>query len=243
MESFSTFALLAFGFALGLRHAVEADHLAAVSTIVTQRKSPWSASLVGGLWGIGHTISLFAAAVIVLAFHFEISPRVEQTLEFCVALMLILLGVDSLRRIFKGGQIHMHTHKHGSLAHFHPHTHEPVTAHAPAVVEHSHKENRIGFRPVIIGMVHGLAGSGALMLLVLSTVSSPVTGIFYVIVFGIGSIAGMMLMSLLLGLPTYLTAQRFAAAARVVRFVAAVFSLGLGIQMSYEIAINGQLFG
>lgn len=244
MGSFSTFALLAFGFALGLKHAVEADHLAAVSTIVTQRKSPWSASIVGGLWGVGHTISLFAAAIVVLAFHFEISHRVEQTLEFCVGLMLIVLGIDAFRRIIKGGQVHMHSHKHGAHAHFHPHQHEADTSHAGSDLDgHDHQESRIGIRPVIVGMIHGLAGSGALMLIVLATVSSPIVGVFYVIVFGVGSIAGMMLMSLLLGLPTYFTARKFSAVSRIVRIAAAAFSIGLGIQMSYEIAGGGLLFG
>ncbi|HEV7700346.1 MAG TPA: hypothetical protein VGO43_08975 [Pyrinomonadaceae bacterium] len=243
MESFSILTLLAFGFFLGLKHAVEADHLAAVSTIVTQRKSVWSASLVGGLWGVGHTISLFVAGIVVILFRFEISPRTEQILEFCVALMLIVLGVDALRRLVKGGQIHMHTHKHGDVVHFHPHVHEPEAAHAPVIKpEHSHRSARVGFRPVVIGMVHGLAGSGALMLLVLTTISSPAAGLLYIVIFGIGSIGGMMLMSLVLGLPLHMTAGRFTRLEWIFRGGAGIFSFGLGLFMAYNIGVVDGLF-
>ncbi len=229
MDFFSILTLLAVGFGLGLKHAVEADHLAAVSTIVTQRKSVWSASLVGGLWGIGHTLSLLAAGSIVLLFHFEIGERTEQTLEFCVALMLIILGFDAIRRLIKGGQLHMHSHRHGEVVHFHPHTHEPQTAHNVSQSSgHSHKLSRIGARPLVIGMVHGLAGTGALMLLVLATISSPMIGLLYILIFGVGSIGGMMLMSLLLGLPLHFTASRFRIADLALRLGAALFSLALG---------------
>jgi hypothetical protein len=244
MESFSILTLLAFGFFLGLKHAVEADHLAAVSTIVTQRKSIWSASIVGGLWGVGHTISLFAAGIIVILFRFEIGQKTEQVLEFCVALMLIILGADALRRLVKGGQIHVHTHTHGEVQHFHPHVHEPATAHERvSKPEHSHHSSRVGFRPVIIGMVHGLAGSGALMLLVLTTISLPAAGLLYIVIFGIGSIGGMMLMSLILGLPMHMTAGRFTRLEWIFRGGAGIFSFGLGFFMAYDIGVvNGLLF-
>lgn len=236
MDGLSTLSLLVFGFVLGLKHAIETDHLAAVSTIVTQRKSIWSASLVGGLWGVGHTISLLVAGVVVMLFHFEISERVEQTLEFCVALMLIVLGLDALRRLFFGGQTHFHPHKHGKHIHSHPHIHEPQDAHPHKhVPEHTHVQKKIGIRPLVIGMVHGLAGSGALMLLVLATISSPVVGLTYILIFGVGSIGGMMLMSLLLGLPLHFTAQRFTRIDKVLKAAAGIFSLAIGISMAYQL--------
>jgi high-affinity nickel permease len=105
MDTLSTISLLVFGLGLGLKHAIEADHLAAVSTIVSERKSILSASLVGGLWGVGHTISLFIAGVVVIFLHIQISERTEQILEFGVALMLIALGVDALRKLFRSKQI------------------------------------------------------------------------------------------------------------------------------------------
>src|SRR5688572_29592498 len=106
----STFAVLGFGFLLGLKHATEADHLAAVSTIAAERKSLWSSALVGGLWGLGHTISLVAAGVLVLILNVEISERTETALEFGVGIMLTLLGLNVLKKIIQGGRLHIHTH-------------------------------------------------------------------------------------------------------------------------------------
>jgi sulfite exporter TauE/SafE len=246
MNTVSVISLLGFGFALGLKHATEADHLAAVSTIVSERKSIWSASLVGGLWGVGHTISLFVAGVAVIVLHFEISDRLARGLEFCVALMLVALGLDTLRKLVRGGQLHMHVHRHGGRLHAHPHVHEASHDHQ-STREHSGQPHTdhgtaIGPRPLIVGMIHGMAGSGALMLLVLSTISSPLIGMSYILVFGIGSIGGMMLMSLFLSLPFHLTTKRFVRVERTMRGIAGLFSLGFGLFMVYEIAFVQGLF-
>src|SRR5215213_5934907 len=120
----STFAVLALGFFLGLKHAVEADHLAAVSTIVSERKSLWSSALVGGIWGLGHTISLILAGIFILLLNFKISEQTERMLEFGVGIMLLFLGLNVFRKIIKGGNIHFHAHEHGSRKHVHPHLHE-----------------------------------------------------------------------------------------------------------------------
>ena len=111
--------VLSLGFFLGLKHATEADHLAAVSTIVAERKGLFSSALVGGLWGLGHTISLVIAGIFVLLLDFHISEKTEQTLELCVGVMLVLLGLNVLRKIIKGGTLHFHTHDHGERAHVH----------------------------------------------------------------------------------------------------------------------------
>ena len=248
MNSVSAISLLALGFALGLKHATEADHLAAVSTIVSDRKSVWSASLVGGLWGIGHTISLLVAGVAVIALHFEISDRLARGLEFCVALMLVILGFDTLRKLARGGHLHMHLHRHGDHVHVHPHVHEESSVHRGTRTHedlanrHTHHALRIGPRPLIVGMIHGLAGSGALMLLVLSTISSPWIGMSYILVFGIGSIGGMMLMSFVLSLPFHLTTTRFVRVESAMRGLAGLFSLGFGLFMVYEIGFVQGLF-
>ena len=248
MNSFNVFSLLAVGFGLGLKHAVEADHLAAVSTIVSDRKSLWSASVVGGLWGLGHTISLFIAGVAVILLHFQISERVSRGLELGVALMLVVLGLDTLRKLFRGGQLHMHFHRHGGRLHAHPHIHDATQAHANGSnQEHSaelptHHGLAVGPRPLIVGMIHGLAGSGALMLLVLSTISSPTVGMIYVLVFGVGSIGGMMLMSLLLSVPIHFTTKRFARMDFAMRGVAGLFSLSFGLFMIYQIGFVQGLF-
>lgn len=237
MDALSMLTLFVFGFGLGLKHAIEADHLAAVSTIVTQRKNVWGASLVGGLWGVGHTISLLAAGILVIFFHIEISERVEQTLELCVALMLIVLGIDALRRLIRGGQTHLHVHKHEGHTHLHPHTHEPDSTHsAHGVLEHTHEKSKIGLRPVIVGMIHGMAGSGAIMLLVLATISSPGVGLAYILIFGVGSIGGMMLMSLILSLPMLITARRSSLIEYGIGAASGLFSLGLGLFMAYDLS-------
>lgn len=235
---YSTASVLAFGLVLGLKHAVEADHLAAVTTIVSERKSILGASLVGGLWGMGHTLSLLVAGIAVILFHLRISEQTALALEFCVGLMLVALGANALRKLLRGGALHLHWHRHGKHIHAHPHVHDGVDEpDAP----HTHHGLRLSARPFLVGMVHGLAGSAALMLLVLSTISSPLAGLLYVLVFGIGSVGGMMLMSALVGLPLRFTATRFARAHFVVRCLAGLFSLSFGLFMVYQIGIKDGL--
>ena len=223
-------AILGFGFLLGLKHATEADHLAAVSTIVSERKGLWSSALVGGFWGLGHTISLFVAGIFVLLLDFRIGEAAERWLEFAVGVMLTLLGLNVLRKVINGGIVHFHTHEHGSHLHAHPHVHEHEAAAEPG----THHANRFGARAVMIGMVHGLAGSGALMLLVIPTIESRVVGMIYVAIFGLGSIGGMMLMSFLVGLPFHLTALRFNRYNRVLQALAACASIAIGLLIVYE---------
>jgi sulfite exporter TauE/SafE len=222
----TTFSVLLFGFVLGLRHATEADHLAAVSTIVSERKNLFASSIVGGLWGLGHTISLFLVALVVIFMKLRISPELETKLEAVVGGMLILLGLNVLRKLLQSKKIHVHEHDHGLRPHVHLHVHgeEPVEA--------SHH----GFSPrsVLVGMVHGLAGSGALMFIILPLIPSPLTAMLYVLIFGIGSIGGMMAMSFLIGLPFHFTANRFDILNKSIRLAAGVFSLGLGSWIVYE---------
>ena len=229
-----SWALLGTGFVFGLKHALDADHLAAVSTIVSERKTWWSSSLVGGLWGIGHTLSLLLAGIVVLWLKIPISERVESALEFCVGLMLVGLGVNALVKLARGGKLHLHPHEHGGHQHIHPHLHDKVAAQKHSPQDQSHHGYKIGQRPLWIGMLHGLAGSAALMLLVLSTIQSPLIGFLYIAVFGFGSIGGMMLMSLLLSLPFHLTADRFTKGNVVARVLAGLFSIGFGLLMLWE---------
>jgi sulfite exporter TauE/SafE len=238
LEPLSAAPVLVFGFVLGLKHAVEADHLAAVSAIVSERKSLWSSSLVGGLWGVGHTLALLVAGVAVILFHFRVGERTERALEFTVGLMLVALGANALRKLARGGRLHLHVHRHGGRAHIHPHVHDG----APEPEPHTHHGLRLGPRPLLVGMLHGLAGSAALTLLVLSTISSPAVGLLYLVVFGVGSAGGMMLMSALFGLPVYLTAARFTRAHLAVRGLAGLFSLCLGLFTVYEVGFVNGLF-
>lgn len=233
----STLVLLGAGLIFGLKHALDADHLAAVSTIVSDRKSILQSSLVGVLWGVGHTASLLVVGVAVIALHVEIGARLALTLEFAVALMLIALGANALRKLVRGGRVHVHAHEHNGHVHFHPHAHDA----APELLAHTHHGFQPDMRPLLVGMLHGLAGSAALMLLVLSTIPSPLLGIAYIAVFGIGSIGGMLFMSALVALPARLTAQHFSRANVAVRTLAGMFSLGLGLFMAYEIGVAGGL--
>lgn len=226
----SVISVLFIGFVLGLTHAVEADHLAAVSTIVSEKKNLLTASIIGGFWGLGHTISLFLVGTLVIFLKLQISETIEARLEAIVGGMLVLLGLNALRKIFTAKEIHAHTHTHGGHAHTHIHLHKDEK-------EKSH--HRFSPRSVVIGMVHGLAGSAGLMLLVVPTISSPVVALSYILVFGVGSIAGMMMMSFLIGLPFHFTVNKFAFLNKGIRFCAGVFSFGLGAFIIYEKLLQG----
>jgi sulfite exporter TauE/SafE len=237
--SATTFAVLGFGFLRGLSHAVEADHMAAVSTIVAERKSLWSSTFIGGLWGLGHTISLFLAGILVLLLDFEISEQTERILEFGVGIMLTFLGLNVLRKLLKGGKLHFHTHEHGVREHVHPHIH------APGHEEEADTHHGLKFSPraLVIGMVHGLAGSAALMLLVIPLIESKTVGLLYIVIFGVGSIGGMMLMSFLVGLPFHFTATKFNRFNYILQSVAGLVSIGLGLKIIYEKGISAGFFG
>lgn len=222
----SAIAVLLIGFVFGLYHAIEADHLAAVSAIVSEHKNVLTASIIGGFWGLGHTISLFVVGALVIFVKLQISETTEGYLEGVVGVMLVLLGLNAIRKIFAAEKIHTHTHSHDGHEHSHIHLHKDERTEA------SH--HRFAPKSMIVGMVHGLAGSAGLMLLVLPTIESPVIALIYIAIFGVGSITGMMLMSLLMGLPLYLTAVRFAAVNKGIRFAAGAFSLVWGVLLINE---------
>lgn len=229
--------VLGLGLVLGVKHALDADHLAAISTIVSERKTLLSSCLVGALWGVGHTIALLAAGIAVIVLHLELGHRTGLLLEFGVAVMLVALGVNALRKLRHGGTLHLHAHQHGAHLHVHPHIH--VDEPDPPEMHHGW---RVGARPLLVGMVHGLAGSAALMLLVLATIPSPVVGFAYLAVFGAGSTGSMLCMSALMSLPLRLTAKYFSRADLAVRTLAGLFSLGLGMLMAYRIGFVDGLF-
>ncbi len=235
----ATFAILGFGFLIGLRHATDADHLAAVGTIVSERKSLWSSTLIGGVWGLGHTISLFLAGIFVLLLNFEISEQTARILEFGVGIMLTFLGLNVLRKLLKGGKLHFHKHEHGAKEHVHPHIHENAQTDEP----HTHHGLKFSPRALVIGMIHGLAGSGGMMLLYLPTIETQTLKLLYIIIFGIGSIGGMMLMSFLVGLPFHLTAGRFNRFNYLLQSVAGLVSIAFGLLIIYEKGITEGLFG
>ncbi len=222
----SIFSILLIGFLLGLQHATEADHLAAVSTIVSEKKNLLASSIIGGMWGIGHTISLFVVGLFVIFLKLQITESLEAKLEAGVGIMLVLLGLNALRKLLFTKDLHVHKHEHAGHEHLHLHDHNKNSE------EKWH--HNLSPRSIIIGMIHGLAGSAALMLLVVPTIKSPYWAVAYILIFGFGSIGGMMLMSFIVGLPFHFTATNFVSLNKVIRFSAAIFSFGLGLYIVYE---------
>jgi hypothetical protein len=228
----SLLAILALGFVLGLKHATDADHVVAVTTFVSEQTSLVRSCWIGAFWGAGHTISLSVAGLAVILFKINIPKWMETRLEFAVAVMLVVLGARVLYKTWNQKlELHRHPHSHapGKSPHVHWHVHARGTQH-----EHSGWLH-VGLRPLLVGMVHGAAGSGALMLLVLSTIHSGLQALLYIAVFGVGSIAGMLVISALLALPMQWLGKRVATSYRPVQVVAGLFSCVFGIGLGMEI--------
>ncbi len=239
MTDVTLITVLGLGLVLGLRHALDPDHLAAVSTIVSESKSLRRSSLVGTFWGLGHTLALLLAGVLVIALKFQISARMAVWMEFVVALMLILLGIKSLLRSLRGVKVHFHRHRHDGTEHVHVHLHRPGEQQA-----HRHRHLiKFGARPFLIGLVHGMAGSGALMILVLATIPSAVAALVYIAIFGLGSIGGMLLMSVVISLPFVLTGKRFSIFGQALHVMVGLFSLTFGLFLVWQYGVrDGLLF-
>ncbi len=199
-------SILFLGFLLGMRHAVEADHIAAVASLSSRTNSIWEGVRQGAAWGLGHTLTLFLFGSIVLFVTNIVPEQIVRGIEFTVGLMLIVLGGDVLRHVIRD-RVHFHTHTHSQLdssdtRHFHAHSHKGEKKHDHNAADHQHAHPR-GFpiRALLVGLMHGMAGSAALILLTLRTLSSPWLGLVYIAVFGIGSIAGMALFSIVISIP------------------------------------------
>ena len=258
----SGLAILLIGFLLGMRHATDPDHVIAVSTIVSRERSVLKAGLIGIFWGCGHTLTIAVVGSAIILFGVVIPPRAGLTMEFSVGLMLILLGVLNLTGSMKWLSekfspthprvtgTHAHIHEHNHHLHFHWHSH-------PAVQEH-HGDSlatpawlpkpwaRLGLfhalRPVLVGIVHGLAGSAAIALLVLSTIREPKWALLYLLIFGLGTIAGMMLITVGLALPFSFAGHRFAWLDRSLVLGSGLVSLCFGIFICYHVGFLNGLF-
>lgn len=230
----SLIGTLLFGFVLGLKHSLDADHLVAVSTMVGRSRSLWKSAWVGVIWGIGHTASLFVAAVAVILLRVTITPTVALSMEFCVGLMLIILGGDLIRRVVTGKMtIHSHAHEHPDRQHAHLHVHMNAA-------EHEH--HGVGRRPFFVGLVHGMAGSAALMLFVLSTIANPWVGLVYVAIFGVGTIGGMLVMSALIGLPFAVASARLSGLVGRLQLAVGLGSFAFGVCYTWQVAVGDRLF-
>jgi hypothetical protein len=255
-------AILVIGFFLGMRHATDPDHVIAVSTIVSRERSVVKAGLIGILWGIGHTLTILVVGTGIILFGLAIPARLGLTMEFSVGLMLILLGILNLSGAMKwlseklgpahpahSGE-HIHVHGHGAHIHVHRHTHAASFDHHGASLTPprwlSNPFLHLGvyhsLRPLLVGIVHGLAGSAAVALLVLGTIREPRWAVLYLLVFGMGTIAGMMLITAALALPFSLAGHRFAWLNRGLVTASGLLSLGFGLFISYQIGFVSGLF-
>ena len=230
---------LGLGFLLGLTHALDADHVAAVGTLVSETAGLRRSSLLGASWGVGHLASLLAAGVVVLGLRLAIPPRLSAAAELAVGFMLVGLGARAIWSVLREKRLHWHAHEHGGARHLHLHAHGVSDR---ATHDHNHPFP-LQRRPFLIGCLHGLAGSGPLTLLVLSTLSSPLAGLAYLGLFSLGSIAGMTLLTGLLSFPVAYVLQRGTAFARRIRMVAGGISLVMGLVLAGQIAAGGILLG
>ena len=253
--------VVSIGFLLGMRHATDPDHVIAVTTIVSLQRTIRHAGLIGVLWGLGHTITILFVGAAIILFNLVIPPRIGLAMELAVGLMLILLGVLNLTGVTQwitnrfmpvhshGGVIHSHTHRHGEEVHAHIHGHKPEV--------HLHSEHkpqsrfqkalaRIGLyqllRPLAVGFVHGLAGSAAIALLVLTTIRDPRWAIAYLLVFGVGTIAGMMVITMLIGAPFAYTGRKFTNFNRGLGVASGLVSVAFGLFVAFQIGFVDGLF-
>ena len=225
------FSLLSLGFLLGLKHALDADHVAAILTIATENRTFWRSSLIGFCWGVGHTVILLVVGTAVLLFKLTIPSAWAKLFEVAVGVMLVGLGMSVAFALWRERvHLHAHWHEHGEQ-HRHLHSHSGGAHH-----DHLHRF-RLEYKSLAVGMVHGLAGSAALLLLVLATVPSLGVGLVYILVFGAGSILGMVFLATAMSIPFAMSAERTARVHQTLRAAAALFSIVLGSTILFELLL------
>ncbi|HUQ81036.1 MAG TPA: hypothetical protein VM076_07865 [Gemmatimonadaceae bacterium] len=199
----SALGLALFGFLLGVRHAVDPDHVVAVTAIATGQRSVRRATSIGVMWGLGHTLTILLVGGAIILFRIAIPPRLGLAFEFAVGIVLIVLGLANL---FSRDE-----------------NHTPAT----------------GARPLVVGMVHGLAGSAAVTLIVLAAVRDPRWALGYLLLFGIGTIVGMMAVTTAIAVPATLAANRMRFARRYLVLASGAASVAFGVMIAIELAGNG----
>jgi high-affinity nickel permease len=264
-------AVIGLGFVLGMRHATDPDHVIAVSTIVSRQGNIRQAGVIGALWGVGHTITIFCVGAAIILFNIVIPPRIGLTMELAVGLMLILLGILNLTGVTQrithrytpdhghsvhgnGSLVHSHHHQHDGVAHEHIHGHSPEIHMHLDPLERDYKQpgflqnllHRLGLyqflRPLAVGLVHGLAGSAAVALLVLAEIREPRWAVAYLLIFGIGTIAGMMVITTIIGAPFAYSLKQFAPLNYSLGVASGLLSLAFGLFITFQIAITDGLF-
>jgi hypothetical protein len=258
----SLLSIVAMGFFLGMRHATDPDHVIAVTTIVTRQRNLARAALIGAFWGVGHTLTIFVVGTGIILFNLAIPPRLGLSMELAVGIMLVILGfmnVAGFRRPASNPAgdppdekiaTHSHPHAHGDYIHTHPH------AHAPEVHPHSSSQTPLAaldrtlskvslyqhVRPLAIGIVHGLAGSAAVALLVLTTIRNAHWAIAYLLVFGLGTVAGMMVITMSIASTLTVVTGRHHNISRKLELASGLLSLAFGLLVAYQICVVNGLF-
>lgn len=250
--------ILAFGFFLGMRHATDADHVVAISTIVSRQRHLGASAVVGILWGAGHSVTVTLVGGAIILFGVVIPPRVGLSMELAVGAMLVVLGIMNISGLTRwisealtpgGPALHSHTHTHEAEVHEHLHAHSSAPAADPVALPTGLLASwlaRLGLyqaiRPVVVGLVHGLAGSAAVALLALTTIREPMAAFLYLGIFHVGVMGGMGLITAAIGVPFVLSAGRFQHFNRALGLASGVLSLVLGIFVIYEVTVVGGLF-
>jgi hypothetical protein len=251
----------ALGFVLGMRHATDPDHVIAVTTILTREPRLGAASRTGLVWGLGHSLTVLLVGCAIIVLKIQIPIRLGLTMEFGVGVVLILLGLPAAAAVVRGlggwlrdwpanhvAQVHSHVHSHAGASHSHVHAHEDQAS----TVHHSHlflqdpsvaPAARSALKSFGVGLVHGLAGSAAIALVVLGAIPQPVWGVAYLAVFCMGTIAGMVVITTVIGAPMVLAAHRVARLHRGLVLGSGLLSLCFGLFVAYQIGIAGGLFG
>lgn len=226
------FSVLMLGLLLGLQHAMEADHIAAVASLTTRGSSLRDAARQGTAWGLGHGLTLLLVGGSVLLIDGVIGERLSLLLESAVGLMLILLGADVLRQLYRR-RVHFHVHSHATETHFHAHSHTAGKQHASDAHHHRH-DKRLPLRSLMVGMVHGMAGSAALIVFALGSVQSLWEGLAYIAVFGAGSVIGMAALAIVISLPLRWSARSLTWAHNGLTAILGIFTLTLGILLLHQ---------
>jgi high-affinity nickel-transport protein len=248
--------VLLLGLLFGIQHATDADHVIAVATIVARTRRFAAGALVGAFWGVGHTVTVTTVGIALIVFNVTVTPRLALSLELVVALMLIGLGILRIVRVFRDSDavplahlgephahatepaLHNHAHTHGEAAHRHPHAHPPARLlRALQMVGPAQ-----ALRSALVGLVHGLAGSAAVALLVLSTIRGTGGALGYLLLFGTGTILGMTVITGLLSLPFTIRAPRMRRARRALALTTGAISLAFGLYLAFQIGIVDGLF-
>jgi ABC-type nickel/cobalt efflux system permease component RcnA len=254
------FSIIAVGFFLGMRHATDPDHVIAVSTIISRQPNLPRAALIGAFWGLGHTVTIFVVGTAIILFNLSIPARVGLSMELSVGIMLIVLGIlnvvsffrslpDATIHSFESDVSHSHSHSHGDFIHRHPHGHQPEAhPHADqtpvAFLDRLLAKSGVyqHLRPLAVGIVHGLAGSAAVALLVLATIRNPQWAIAYLLLFGVGTIAGMMVITMSLASALKVVGARNRNISRRLAVASGLLSLAFGCVVVYQIGFVHGLF-